>query len=125
MERQRGFVRVKHRRTGEILFNSAKWCESRFCRLVGYQFRRKLKPDEALIMVHKNESIRGTSIHMLFVFTSLTVIWINIAGKVTHVQLAHPWRPHYASPHPACYVLETSPDFIKQISIGDELEFVF
>jgi uncharacterized membrane protein (UPF0127 family) len=120
----RNFTKVINRKTGEILFNSAKWCESRVCKFVGYQFRRRLKSDEALILVHQKESIKGTSIHMLFVFTSLMIVWINRKGVATHVQIAQPWRPYYASPVPACYVLETSPENFNLISVGDELDFV-
>jgi uncharacterized membrane protein (UPF0127 family) len=61
---------------------------------------------------------------MLFVFTSLGVVWINRRGQVTHVQLAKPWRPYYASPKPACFVLETSPEFLEKISVGSEVEYL-
>lgn len=117
-------VKVVNRNTGQSLIESAKWCQSRLCRLIGFQFRRRLKPGEALILVHNKDTIGGSSIHMFFVFTSLAVVWANSQGVVTHVKLARPWRPHYASPTPACYVLEMSPDFIERISVGDELDFI-
>ena len=119
-----GFVKVENRKTGRILLNSAKWCESRLCKFLGFQFRRKLRPGEALILVHEKESIRGTSIHMLFVFTKLAAIWINSQGEITHTELAHPWKLYYASQKPARYVLETNPHFLDSISIGDEIDFL-
>ncbi|MFC2055163.1 DUF192 domain-containing protein [Chloroflexota bacterium] len=124
MEKNKGRVQVVNRKTGQTLIESAKWCQSRFCRLIGFQFRRRLKPGEALILAHDKDTIGGSSIHMFFVFTSLAVVWVNSQGRATHIQLARPWRPHYASPTPACYVLETSPDFIERISVGDELDFI-
>ncbi|HEY42614.1 MAG TPA: DUF192 domain-containing protein, partial [Anaerolineae bacterium] len=87
-------------------------------------FRRNLKPGEALILVHQKEGVRSTSIHMFFVFFPIAAVWINRHGVVTSTHLAKPWRPYYASPAPACYVLETSPQFLDQISIGDEVDFV-
>jgi hypothetical protein len=42
---------------------------------------------------------------------------------VTSAQLARPWRPFYASPTPARYVLETSPEFLNRVAVGDELDF--
>jgi len=115
---------VRNRRSGEILIESARWCASRLCRLRGLQFRRRLSPGEALILVKERDSIASTSIHMLFVFFPIAAVWIDSGGKVTHTQLARPWRPYYASSTPARYVLETSPDFLERIHVGDEVEFL-
>jgi uncharacterized membrane protein (UPF0127 family) len=117
-------VNLVHRTTGQVLLASVHWCSSFWCRLVGFQFRRHLKPGEALILVYHKDSISATSIHMFFVFTPLTVVWINQHGKVTDVQLAQPWRPYYASPEPARYVLETACELIGLIHPGDEIDFV-
>ena len=106
-----------------MLIQSARWCSSRLCRLRGLQFRRRLHPGEALILVKDKDSIANTSIHMFFVFFPIAAIWINKKGKVTSAQLAKPWRPYYASPEPASYVLETSPDFLDKIAVGDEVVF--
>lgn len=124
MIKQSQMVKVVNRNTGQILFDSARWGSSFWRRFVGFQFRRRLKPGEALILVYKKDAIGATSIHMFFVFTPLTVIWINRQGIVTSVQLAHPWRPYYASPEPASYVLETSPELFDLIRPGDEVDFV-
>lgn len=117
------YVNILHRDKGQVFIQSARWCSSRLCRLRGLQFRRKLKPGEALILVKDKDSIANTSIHMFFVFFPIAAIWINSKGKVTSAQLAKPWRPYYASPEPAAYVLETSPDFLDKVSIGDYLDF--
>jgi hypothetical protein len=116
-------VSIIHRETGQVLIESARWCSSRLCRLRGLQFRRNLKSGEALILVKDKDSIANTSIHMFFVFFPIAAIWINSKGKVTSAQLAKPWRPYYASPEPATYVLETSPDFLDKVAIGDNLDF--
>ena len=117
------FVQVTNRETGQVLINSARWCSSRLCRLRGLQFRRKLQDGEALILVKEKDSIASSSIHMFFVFFPIAAIWGDSKGKVTSAQLAKPWRPYYASPEPATYVIETSPDFLDKIAVGDILEF--
>ena len=117
-------VSVVRRDTGEMLLESARWCESWFCKLRGFQFRRKLQSGEALILVHPKEGVRSTSIHMFFVFFPIAAVWINSEGVITSAQLAKPWRPYYASPTPACYILETAPEFLDNISVGDEVDFV-
>ena len=117
------YVRIVRQDSGEVLVERARWCESRLCRLRGFMFRWRTKPGEALLLVHPKEGILGSSIHMLFVFTTLAVLWINDEGTVTHVQLAKPWRPYYASPSPARYVLEASPEDLAGIGVGDRLRF--
>ncbi len=117
-------VSIIQRETGQVLIESARWCSSRLCRLRGLQFRRNLKSGEALILVKDKDSIANTSIHMFFVFFPIAAIWINSNGKVTSAQLAKPWRPYYASSEPATFVLETSPDFLDKVAIGDNLDFV-
>ena len=116
-------VNIINRETSQVLIQSARWCSSRLCRLRGLQFRRRLNPGEALILVKDKDSIANSSIHMFFVFFPIAAIWINKKGKVTSAQLAKPWRPYYASPEPASYVLETSQDILDKISVGDELVF--
>ena len=117
-------VKVQMRSTGQVIIQAARWCSSFGCKLLGYQFRKKLEPGEALILVHDKDTRRGSSIHMLFVFTELAAIWINDQGRVTSVQLARPWRLHYASLEPARYVLEGDPGLLDLIAVGDEIDFV-
>ena len=120
---KKSVVNVINRETRQVLIESARWCSSRLCRLRGLQFRRNLKPGEALILVKDKDSVANSSIHMFFVFFPIAAIWINSKGKVTSAQLAKPWRPYYASSEPASYVLETSPEFLDMVTIGDELDF--
>lgn len=116
-------VRVIHQETNQTLLESARWCSSRLCRLRGLQFRRNLNQGEALILVKDKDSIANSSIHMFFVFFPIAAIWVNKKGKVTSAQLAKPWRPYYASPEPATYVIEASPSILENVNVGDILEF--
>ena len=117
------FVRVINQETNQVLIESARWCSSRLCRLRGLQFRRKLRKDEALILVKDKDSVANSSIHMFFVFFPIAAIWVNKKGKVTSAQIAKPWRPYYASAEPAAYVIETSPDILDMVAAGDILQF--
>ena len=117
--------RVNVRRRGDrlMLLTGAHWCESFWCRLRGLQFRSHLKAGEALLLAEPRESRAATSIHMLFVFFPIAVVWINTAGRVVDKVEARPWRPYYASRAPAQYTLETEPVFLNRIEIGDEVDF--
>lgn len=116
-------VRVIHQESKQTLLESARWCSSRLCRLRGLQFRRNLKQGEAIILVKDKDSIANSSIHMFFVFFPIAAIWVNKKGKVTSAQLAKPWRPYYASPEPATYVIESTPEILEKVNVGDFLEF--
>jgi uncharacterized membrane protein (UPF0127 family) len=117
-------VDVVKRGTGEVLLRSARWCSSPWSRFRGLQYRRRLNPGEGLILAKNTDSIATSSIHMFFVVFPIAAVWIDGSGRVTSAQLARPWRPYYASPEPARYVLETGPDFLERVAVGDELDFV-
>jgi uncharacterized membrane protein (UPF0127 family) len=121
---QVGKMNIINLETDKPLFCEVHWCHTSWRRFLGFQFRRRIRPDEALVLVHKKESIQTSSIHMLFVFTPLAVAWINQQGRVTSVQLARPWRLYYASPEPACYVLEMAPENLGLLQAGDRVGFI-
>lgn len=99
----------------------AKNCRSFFCRLRGLMLRSHLAPDEGLLMVEPTESRVNAAIHMFFMRFSLCVVWFDRNCRVVGVTLAHPWRPYYAPPAPAKYILETHPDRIHDFQVGDQL----
>jgi len=117
-------VKIVHRHTQYVVVESAIWCSSRLCRLKGLQFSKPLQPHQGLLLANKNEGVASSSIHMFFVFFPIAAIWINNDGLITSAQLAKPWRPYYASPKPARYILEASPEILSRVSVGDEVEFL-
>lgn len=116
-------VNVKHRVTNQMLIPGARWGDGFFSRLRGLMFRNTLKAGEALIMVEARDSRTTASIHMFFVPFAIAVVWINDAGRVVDKVLAEPWRPFYAPREPARYTLETHPEFLDKVAVGDELVF--
>ena len=119
----RHYVNVRCQASGEVLLTAARWGATFFARLRGLMFRRRLAPGEALILVEGCDSRLGTIIHMWFMFFPIAAVWVNSAGRVVDKVLARPWWPAYAPRAPARYVLETAPDFLEKVEIGDELVF--
>ena len=101
----------------------AHWCESFLSKLRGYTFRNSLTHDEGKLLVEQRDSRVDTSIHMMFVWTDLAVIWINSNQEVVDTVLAKAWRPFYASARPARYILEIHPERLAEFKIGDRVEF--
>jgi hypothetical protein len=101
----------------------ALYCISFFCRLRGLTFRRSLGEGEGLLLVQGSDSRLDASIHMLFVWMDLAVVWINSAGEVVDVRLARRWHLAYAPQRPARYVLETLPSRLDEFIVGDRIQF--
>jgi len=107
----------------ELLLSRVRWCASFASRLRGLTFRRALAPDEGLILVERRAAVAATSIHMFFVSFAIAAVWLDDERRVVHKTLARPWRPFYASPRPARYVLEGPPALLERIAVGDILSF--
>ncbi len=100
-----------------------KWCDSFLTKLKGFTFRKSLTFTEGLVLVEKRNSRIETSIHMLFVWTNLAVIWVNTEFQVVDTVLAKSWQPVYISSKPACYTIEIHPDRLSEFHIGDIIHF--
>lgn len=117
-------VRVVQRADGAVVAERARWCSDAWCRLRGLQLRRPLRSEEALLLVHPADSVALSAIHMFFVFFPIAAVWIESGGRVVGAQIARPWRPYYAAPSPARYVLEARPEIMDRVKVGDELDFI-
>ncbi len=101
----------------------ATYCDSFLCRLRGLMFRSRLDSSQGLLLVEAHDSRIDTSIHMLFVFMDLGVVWINSKKEVVDTVLARSWHPVYLPRQAARYTLEIHPDRLHEFKIGDQVEF--
>jgi len=86
-------------------------------------FRTAIAPGEAIVLVEPRDSRAAVTIHMFFVPFTIAAVWVNSSGRVVDKVAARPWRPFYAPREAARYTLETHPEFLDRVSIGDELVF--
>ena len=100
----------------------AGYCSSFICQLRGWTFRHKIQLEEGLLLVQKRDSRLDSSIHMMFVWTDLAVVWINNGNEVVDTRLAKKWRPGYISSAPARYVLELAPERLAEFTVGDKIK---
>jgi uncharacterized membrane protein (UPF0127 family) len=101
----------------------ARYCDSFFCRLRGLTFRRSLSTKTGLLLVGSRDHRLDASIHMLFMWMDLAVVWINSSLRVVDVKLARRWRLAYLPQAPARYVLELPVACQSDFAIGDLLKF--
>lgn len=99
-------IRSGRRRLADKLI----YCCSDFSRMKGLMGKSALSENEGVLIdlpeSRKGKSGVSTSIHMLFVNTSISAAWLDARGVVKHAVQARPWRPYLASPYAAWYILE-------------------
>ena len=107
--------------SGTALATHVELCDTFLKRGRGLMFRRSLPRDRALLFVHRKESVSETTIHMLFVFFPIGVIWLDTNKRVVDKKLAKPFRPYYAPSGPAQYFVECDPEVLDLARVGDQL----
>ncbi|MDX1687796.1 MAG: DUF192 domain-containing protein [Candidatus Promineifilaceae bacterium] len=117
------YRKIVHVESGRVLVERARWCNSFTSKLRGFLFERTLDDGEGLVLVEKRDSRMNTTIHMLFVFVELGVVWVNGDGEVVDAARARPWRLSYTPQAPARYVIETHPDVLHEVTVGDHVRF--
>jgi uncharacterized membrane protein (UPF0127 family) len=113
-------VNQTHPTTTPILAN---YCQSFLCQLRGLMFTRSLPEHSGLILVQGSDSRLNSSIHMMFMWMDLAVIWISSEFLVVDLILARQWKLAYLPKKAARYVLETEVSNLAEFKIGDKLRF--
>jgi uncharacterized membrane protein (UPF0127 family) len=114
---------LRNANTGEPVLARVRLCDTMWTRFRGLQLVRHLPADQGLLFVTGGESRTHTSIHMLFMFFSIAVVWLDSGGRVVDRRLAKPWRLAYAPQAPAQYFIEANPDLLDRVQVGDILRF--
>lgn len=111
---------ILNKSTGEYLIKESKWLNNFFTQGWGAMFKKRL--DCGLIFPFSKPTKNAASIHMFFVFTPLTVLWVNEEKVVVDKVVAKPFRV-YSPDQEAKYVVELPPEISNKVKIGDYLEF--
>jgi uncharacterized protein len=119
------FVNIKNQANQESKPILAEYCQSFFCQLRGLMFRKSLPDNWGLLLVQKTDSKINASIHMMFMWMDLAVIWINNEYVVVDLILARRWKLAYIPKAEARYVLETNESHLAEYKIGDKVQFDF
>ncbi len=111
--------------TGETLAGTVTRCDTFWKRGRGLMFRGRqaVADGRVLLFVEGRESVAQTTIHMLFVFFPIAVVWLDGEKRVVDKVLARPFRPYYAPRRPARYYVEGHPSLLERVTVGDQLDF--
>ncbi|AGB16484.1 hypothetical protein Halru_1885 [Halovivax ruber XH-70] len=99
-----------------IVASSVRTADSFLAKAFGLMFRRSLPAEYGLAF--RFDDRRTRTIHMVFVFVPLDVIWVA-DGVVTHVERLHPWRGIARAE--ADLIVELPAGGADGVAVGDQL----
>ncbi len=106
-----------------VLCEKVRFARSSFERFKGLMFERESNFDYALVFELPFESRLGASIHMLFVFFPIDVVYLDSDKRVVDVVSAEPWGFNYTPRKPAKFFVELRRGLGKKVSVGDFLSW--
>ena len=106
-----------------IIISNVKLAKTHWERTKGLMFEEKKKFNYALIFEFPRESRIGTSLHMLFVFFPIDVLFMNKEKKVVDKVTLNPFIPNYTPKKAAKYVIELPKGKAKKIKVGEKVEW--
>jgi uncharacterized protein len=102
------------------IIKEAKPCRSIPSKAFGFMFRFK-KPEEALVFIFNSE--RRADLHMLFVFFSIDVLFLDKDKKVVDIKKNFKPFTYYAPKTKAMYVVELPVGLLGKTKTGDIIGF--
>jgi uncharacterized membrane protein (UPF0127 family) len=107
----------------KILMKNVKFALNTLERTKGLMFEDKKNFNYALIFDFPLESRVGTSLHMLFVFFPIDVLFLDKEKKVVDKATLQPFIPNYTPKAPAKYVIEMPAGKASVVKLGQKVEW--
>ena len=108
--------------TGKTLIQKTKNADTAWKRFKGLMFEQKKNFDYALIFELATETKVGASIHMMFVFFPIDIIYLNSKKVVVDKTTVKPWILNYTPKQASKYFIELPVGKVN-VKIGDKLDW--
>lgn len=105
----------------KIIMKNTKFARTTLQRTKGLMFEEKKNFNYALIFEFPIESRIGTSLHMLFVFFPIDVLFLDKTQKVVDKTTLEPFIPNYTPKKAAKFVIELPKGKTKGIKLGQKI----
>ncbi len=114
------FNKTKNKRImGRVRVAATSWNK-----LKGLMFENRERFDYALVFPLPRESTLQATIHMLFVFFPIDVVYLNKNKRVVDiVRSLQPFTPSYTPKKPSKFFIELPAGKTNGIELGDELSW--
>ena len=107
----------------QILIEKIKIAKTHHQKAKGLMFENKNKFDYALIFDFEKEVRMQASLHMMFVFFPITVLFLDSEKKIIEVANLKPFQLNYTPKHKVRYALEVPVRLEPKVKLGDELKW--
>jgi len=104
----------------KILMKNVRRANTPWQRMKGLMFEDLKKFNYALVFDFPAESKIGSSLHMLFVFFPIDVLFLDKNKKVVDKVTLTPFMPNYTPNAPAKYVIELPHGKAKGVKLGEK-----
>ena len=107
----------------KLLIKKVRQAKTPWQRTKGLMFEDVNKFDYALVFDFPRESKIGTSLHMIFVFFPIDVLFLNKEKKVVDKVTLQPFQPNYTPRKASKFVIELPSGKAKKIKIGNKISW--
>jgi uncharacterized protein len=108
---------------GKILMKKFRLAKTQWQRTKGLMFEDVKKFDYALVFEFPSESKIASSLHMIFVFFPIDVLFLDKGKKVVDKVTLNPFTPNYTPKKASKYVIEMPNGKAKNVKIGNKIEW--
>jgi len=107
--------------SGKTIMKKTRLADTFPKKLKGLMFEKKKNFDYALIFELPLETRIGASVHMMFVFFPIEIVYLDSKKKVVDKATLNPWTLNYTPKKPAKYFVEMPKRQGKKIRLGEKL----
>ncbi len=114
---------LRNATSGKLIAENVRFCESPFSRFKGLMLEKKENFNYALIFRLPRKGRLGASVHMLFVFFPVDIVYLDAKKAVVDMATLQPWMLNYTPKKSASYFIELHTGSSAMIKLGDKLEW--
>ena len=108
---------------GQTIAARAKYCASFYCSFRGLMFSGSPNDVESIIFERPLESRLLAAMHTMGMRYSIGIVWLDRELSVVEMRVAPPRRIACVPYRAAKYVIETAPESLSRVAIGDRFAF--
>ena len=109
--------------SGKRIIQKTKTANTVFTRFKGLMFEKKENFDYGLIFELAKEGRINSSVHMLFVFFPIDIVFLNSQKIVVDKATLNPWKLNYTPKKSAKYFVELPNGIGNKIKSGEKLQW--
>ena len=107
----------------KLLIKKVRHANTPWQRIKGLMFEDARKFDYALVFEFPNESRIGCSIHMMFVFFPIDILFLDKNKKVVDNVTLYPFNPNYTPKKASKYVIEMPKGKAAKVKVGSKVSW--